>query len=276
MNLTVGLDSDLSDYTQTDYRRFLSAHLQFLTGLCQISIESVNNSVNQLLSSLFVTTEALPETVFNERIDSMIEQSKSIAPTAFAHLFFLTRSVNHGNAVISTYGTNFQYFSTTYYANTQAIIYDNGCSCGLYPNCTSQASFIETNSSKIIPIKGLKIGCTPSESFRLSTLECFYDQSCINLIRQYTNYTSLMNSSNSSIALSATMSRFSINTTVVELINDLFVEEWATSINYSSYYEQCSPLLCTYTYSQKVNALYTITLLLGLQGGLTIVLNIYR
>ncbi|CAF0872322.1 unnamed protein product [Adineta steineri] len=36
---------------------------------------------------------------------------------------------------------------------------------------------------------------------------------------------------------------------------------------------QCSPLLCSYTYSQQFNLLYTITLLLGLQGGLTIVLK---
>ncbi|CAF4154880.1 unnamed protein product, partial [Adineta steineri] len=104
------------------------------------------------------------------------------------------------------------YYGGYSYAITQPIIYDNGCSCALYPNCTSQASFIEMNSSETIPIRA-------------------------------------------------------------ELINDLFVEEWATNINYSSYYEQCSPLLCSYTYSKQINPLYTITLILGLQGGLTIVLK---
>jgi hypothetical protein len=132
---------------------------------------------------------------------------------------------------------------------------------------------METNSSEIIPIKGMKIGCTPSESFRLSTLECFYDQSCIDLIQQYTNYTSSINSTNSPSLLSPTMSRFPINTTIAELINDLFIEQWATTINYSSYYEQCSPLICSYTYNQQFNPMYTITFLLGLQGGLIIVLK---
>ncbi|CAF1176295.1 unnamed protein product [Adineta steineri] len=271
MNLTAGLDLDLSSYTLMDYRRFLSAHLQYLQGLCKISIESTNNSVDQLLSSLLVTTQLLPETVFYERTDLLIKHSKSSAPTTFARLNFLTRSVNHGNAIISSYGTNFEYIGPWYgwysYAITQPKIYDNGCSCALYPNCTSQARFIEMNSSEIIPIRGLKIGCTPSESFLLSNLACFYDQSCINIIQQYTN------STNSSISLAITKSQFSINTTIAELINDLFVEEWATNINYSSYYEQCSPLLCSYTYSKQINLLYTITLILGLQGGLTIVLK---
>ncbi|CAF4016489.1 unnamed protein product, partial [Adineta steineri] len=277
MNLTAGLVPNLTAYVQRDYRRFLSAHLQYLQGLCQISIESTNNSVDQLLSSLLVTTELLPETVFYERTDLLTKQSKSSAPTTFARLLFLTRSVNHGNAIISSYGTNFEYIGPYYggysYAITQPIIYDNGCSCALYPNCTSQASFIEMNSSETIPIRGLKIGCTPSESFLLSNLACFYDQSCINLIQQYTNYTNVISSTNSSISLSITKSQFSINTTIADLINDLFVEEWATNINYSSYYEQCSPLLCSYTYSKQINPLYTITLILGLQGGLTIVLK---
>ncbi|CAF1065488.1 unnamed protein product [Adineta steineri] len=216
MNLTAGLVPNLTAYVQRDYRRFLSAHLQYLQGLCQISIESTNNSVDQLLSSLLVTTELLPETVFYERTDLLTKQSKSSAPTTFARLLFLTRSVNHGNAIISSYGTNFEYIGPYYggysYAITQPIIYDNGCSCALYPNCTSQASFIEMNSSATIPIRA-------------------------------------------------------------ELINDLFVEEWASNINYSSYYEQCSPLLCSYTYNKQINPLYTITLILGLQGGLTIVLK---
>jgi hypothetical protein len=260
-----------------DYRRFLSAHLEFLTGLCQLSILQVNNSIYQFYSSLFVSTRLLSDTAFHERINASIEQIKSNTPKTFARLLFLIQSINHGNGFVSIYGTNFEYIAPWLkhetYVPTQAIIYDNECSCGLYQNCTSQASFIRTNSSESVPIKGLKIGCTPSESFRASTLECFYDLSCVNLIEEYTNYTNNINSTNFPTPLSANMSRFSINTTMAEIINDLFVDNWATTINYSSYFKQCSPLLCSYTYIQKLNSLYTVTLLLGLEGGLTIVLK---
>ncbi|UJR24406.1 hypothetical protein I4U23_005783 [Adineta vaga] len=195
-NVTINLIPDLSLYDLYDYRRFLSAHLQFLSGLCKLSTELIQNSVNQFLS------------------------------------------------------------------------------CGLHSNCTSQASFLITNSSDPIEIKGLKIGCTPSESFLASTLECFYDISCINLIQEYTNYTNKVNVTTIPIPhLSAMINQSSVNLTIAELVNNLFIENWTTTMNYSSYFEQCSPLLCSYTYLQKFNSLYTITLLCGLQGGLTIVLK---
>ncbi|CAF2889456.1 unnamed protein product [Rotaria sp. Silwood2] len=279
INLTSGLVSNLSVYARRDYRRFLSAHLQFLTGLCELSMQSVNNSIDQFLSSLFVTVQLLPETDFHERLDLLIEQSKLNAPTIFDNLLFLIRSVNHGNAVISTYGTNFEYVVPwsevlhDTYASTQAMIYNDECSCGLYMNCLSQASFINQNSSEIIPIKGLRIGCTPSESFHASTLECFYDPSCINLIQDNTNYIKSINFTSSLNPLSIMKSQYSINATIAELIDNLFIEQWIATINYSSYFERCSPLLYSYTCIEQFNLLYTVTVLLGLQGGPTIVLK---
>lgn len=243
--------------------------------MCKHSIQTVEDSIKQFHNSLFITSELLSENDFYLRLNSSTEKKKKSIRKKFTDLFFLIRSINHGNAFVSMYGTNFQYSSTWFsngeyypYIYSEAIIYDNQCSCGLQANCTTEANFFLKNSSKIL-IKGLKIGCTPSESLHVSTLECFYDQSCLNLIQQYTY------SINSTIIipLSITMSQFLINTTVSELIDHLFVEQWIISFNYSSYYKQCLPSLCSYTYTQKFNILYITTLLLGLQGGLTIVLG---
>ncbi|UJR06830.1 hypothetical protein I4U23_011118 [Adineta vaga] len=126
---------------------------------------------------------------------------------------------------------------------------------------------LRLNSNESESIKGFKIGCLPSESLRSSTLECFYNLSCIQLIYKYVNFTK------SSVLLSTNTSRFPINTTIDILIDELFVEDWKTSNDYSFYYRQCLPSLCTYTYSQKLNSFYTLTLLMGIQGGLTIILK---
>ena len=150
-------------------------------------------------------------------------------------------------------------------AVTEPLIYDNNCSCALNAKCTTQANFLDIKSSNIIPVKGLKMGCTPSESFLASTLECFYDQACINLIEGKYNYTFSINTTNST--------RFLPNTTVIDLINELFVDTWLTTLNYSAYYEYCSPIFCSYTYIQQLNSLYTATLVLGFYGGLSIVLK---
>ena len=269
-----GLVQNLTVYEQRDYRRFLSPHLQYLQGLCQLSQQSISHAINELLTSLFVTVQLLPEIEFSNRINISIEQSKSNAPVLFTRLLSVVESTFHGNAFISSYGTNFKYSGpcqdfTTNYAPAKAVIYDNGCSCGMYANCTTQAKFIETSSltNVSVKVKGMKMGCIPSESLLASTLECFYDQSCLDLIQQYTNYSKSLH------PISTNFSRFLQNTTVNELINNLFIEDWSTTISYSAYYEQCSPSICSYSRVENFNIFYLITILLGIQGGLTIVLK---
>ncbi|CAF1134851.1 unnamed protein product [Adineta ricciae] len=273
IGLTNGLVSNLSIYERTDYRRFLSAHLEYLQRLCQISMETANNSINEFLSSLLVTTELLSEKNFNDRLNNLIEQNKLNAPVVFSQLLFFTQSIIHGNAFETIYGTNFEYINIDENGDTfvlgKSIIYDNNnCSCGLSSKCTTQAIFIDKNSSQNISIKGMKMGCIPSESLLASTLECFYDQLCLNFIQNYTNY------QNSSKSLSITnLTHFSQNTTIEKLRQNLFIEQWLTIMNYSLYYQKCSPLLCFYISIEQFNIFYTITIILGLQGGLTIVLK---
>ena len=87
------------------------------------------------------------------------------------------------------------------------------------------------------------------------------------------NYTNNTNSTSVPVPLSPSVSGFPSNSTMVDLVSSLFVQDWVTTINYSSYVEQCSPYMCSYTYTQKANSIYTITLILGLYGGLTIILR---
>ncbi|CAF1065691.1 unnamed protein product [Adineta steineri] len=274
LNITANLISNLSAYNQRDYRLFLSSHLQFLNGLCQLSMQTVNQSIQQSLSSLMITKQLLSEENFNLHINSMINEAKFNAPSTFIRLLSLLRATNHGNAIVSSYGTNYQYKASVYDLHqttlyTQAMIYDDNCSCQLNSTCIINASFIEINSIQSITIKGLKMGCTPSESLLASTLECFYDQSCINLIQTMTEY----NENITPIPLNIANSRFLMNMTVMNLINDLFVEKWSSTLNYSSYFYKCSPMICSYTYIQQLNSFYTLTYFLGLYGGLTIVLK---
>ncbi|CAF1494463.1 unnamed protein product [Adineta steineri] len=273
MGIIDGLAPNFSIYSKNDYRRFLSSHLYYLQGLCQISKDSVDNAIDEFLTSLLVTVELLSKEDFHHRIEILIEQKKSNVPILFSRFLSMIQIFNHGNGFMTTYGTNFQYvflksyydYDTSYYAHTVAMIYDDNCSCGLSSNCTTQAIFIENLTT--ISIVGLKMGCLPSESFHLSTLECFFNESCLNLIHKYTNYR------NDSTPLPTNLTYFSLNSTINELINHAFTEQWLTNINYSLYYDQCFPSICSYTYNDKFNILYLITLFLSLQGGLTLVLT---
>ena len=247
--------------------------MQYLNSLCQLSIRTVNNLISEFLSSSYVTTQLVSQIEFDKKLSELIQQMQSSFSETIMNLLYLIESINHGNALVSTYKTNYEYILSwdvpisSMFLPSQAIIYDNNCSCQLYSNCTSQANFFSTNPLQIIPIKGLKIGCLPTTSLHLSTLECFYDQSCINLIQEY------IHSNDSSISSLIKASRFPLNTTIDELIENMFIEQLKTQIDYSLYYKQCSPSICSYTYIQYIDLLYTITFLLGLQGGLSIVLK---
>ncbi|CAF3965240.1 unnamed protein product, partial [Adineta steineri] len=145
--ITSKLYPDLSVYHDRDYRRFLSSHLQLLSGLCSEATQSVNSSIDQLLSSFFLTDQLVSPTTLASRINSLVNSSQLNAPNSFVSRLSLIRSINYGNAIMSAYGTNFQYIvpwgNPPYPAAiTQALIYDDECSCALNMNCTTQAGFI--------------------------------------------------------------------------------------------------------------------------------------
>ena len=265
--LAISIPSNLSTYATRDYRHFIYPHIFYLKELCHISIESVRNLIEHFLSTSFITNELLFEHDFNQRIDATIAQTKSNAPNSLNSIMSFIRNVNFGNAIISTYGTNFKYVlilsNHSSAPPTEAEIYDNDCSCALRSNCTSQAYRIGNTSSDRIALKGLKIGCTPSESFLSSTLECFYDVLCIDIIKEYLNYSDVLHP----------ISIIADNRTVEELAKNLFIEQWLITKNYSSYYQQCLPLSCSYTYVQESNLIYILSFILGLQGGLILVLK---
>ena len=58
-------------------------------------------------------------------------------------------------------------------------------------------------------------------------------------------------------------------------LNNLLIEAWSTNINYSGYLARCAPKSCTYAKTDRTNFSYTITLLLGVYGGLIIILRLF-
>ncbi len=64
------------------------------------------------------------------------------------------------------------------------------------------------------------------------------------------------------------------NLSLYDHLNDLFIDEWSTKINYSKYFNNCNPSLCTYTTTDKINFSYGITLFISLYGGLIMILRL--
>lgn len=54
------------------------------------------------------------------------------------------------------------------------------------------------------------------------------------------------------------------------LIDEMFIERWQTSHDYSAYFTHCAPSSCRYTYIERNTVISTLTTALGLYDGLTI------
>jgi hypothetical protein len=173
-----------------DYRPHFLAHLQFLSGLCQQAIEHVNDTIRVFTSTSFVTSRLLSESSFDMQLSNLLVQSEVNIPTTFIRALQLVQTINDDNELITVYGSNYQLVvhedrtsvATSLYTQPMTYYKSTNCSCGLQSNCVTEAAF---TWPVYAVVKGLLIGCLPSQSLLASTLECFFDVDCINLIRKH-------------------------------------------------------------------------------------------
>jgi hypothetical protein len=94
------------------------------------------------------------------------------------------------------------------------------------------------------------IGCYPVESILHSSLECLYNETCLNFIVS------------------------SINETVQHMVDRLFINRWYVDQSCDNYYKKCRPSHCVYSYIDNVNVLHIVTTTMGLCRGLLVLLGI--
>jgi len=109
------------------------------------------------------------------------------------------------------------------------------------------------------------------EAILQSTLECFYNKTCITQIQLY--FEDLPPKNITPLDSSLT-TRYFVNSTIQQLLDELMIEQWNISTTYETYYKECQPIQCTYTYERKNTVIYIITALLGLVGGLITALEV--
>ncbi|CAF0789552.1 unnamed protein product [Adineta steineri] len=68
-------------------------------------------------------------------------------------------------------------------------------------------------------------------------------------------------------------SHFEQNTTIQNIVDELFVDEWNISTSYASLYNECNPQECSYNIKRDDHFASISSRILGLYGGLTVVLR---
>ena len=162
---------------------------------------------------------------------------------------------------------------------------NNTCTCLTSNTCVRPQGFycrsVSCQMAANLPnqtIPGLRISCFPINSVLLSTLECFYNASCIQMLLDWRLFEIadiyrplVLNVTPLNPNLS---SRYAPTTTLDVAISRLLIEDWKVTTNVAAHYDQCKPSICTYTYVARLSPLYVVTSVLGLLGGLSVVLRL--
>ena len=267
-----------------------SSRFQLLRALCDLSNRTVSDAIFQFGKTQLITSELLPVDLFSKQINSAIQQFKQTLPNNILRLVQLLRNITNINQFMTIQGSNFGLFysrnqppvlpTITLASSGFESLLQNGSSaaCFCANNSTCQTdSGIQVNGPmntdpltrepRYYPVSHFYTGCNPVESLLPSTLECLYDRGIFMRILHDISNTSdpiIISPLNSSMS-----SRFSVEATIEDLFTNLFVELWSTTLLYSSYFNQCQPIVCSYPIQERKSPLEIVTTIASLIGGLS-------
>ena len=281
--------SDSTYFSILDFRNYGSAQFQALASFCRLSKVNVFQSIGLFNMTSVISSQVQSETVFYSQVEAYIEQFQLTAPNQFATQLDLIREMIMSNNLISGLQTNHVPTYTVdsndeYNVADMMVTYpldsDTSCSCATDIDCHGPSYILNIFGEPTrddyyadyeaiqMTIPGILSGCTSVNSLLLSTLECFYDQTCIDELLSYfpspERFTAMV--------LSET-SHFASNPTIKTLVDQLMVEEWITNISYDKYYDQCAPISCTYSIVERHNVLFILRKLISSLVGYSLFRN---
>lgn len=247
-----------------DPRPTMSAFWQIVAGLCQLSNMSVNYAVAQFhATSLLVPLALSADTV---RTESQVTYNTLMAVTqsTFLRSLLTIEGMIASNQLVSGLQTNF-------YARFGGVdqplrpvfaprMYEN-CSCLSLHGCPRPATDRNMN-----PIPGIILDCLMMDATLESSLECYYNRSCISSLHPSMSLIEALKTSNE------TQSK--ATWTLGELVEISMVEEVAVTIAFDRFYRQCKPTYCSYVYSRSFDIIFAGTTVIGLYGGLALILSV--
>ncbi|CAF1033494.1 unnamed protein product [Adineta steineri] len=235
-----------------DFYNSAVGQFKLLFSFCDLSNQTVSESIFQLGTTDFINNQLLSLDILNNTIEMFINEFKQTISQSFVNSISLIRETISSNMFITAYLSNWGFETVRFTQELKVIrmvpLNYTGCSCSSSSKCVSSS-------------RGMLTGCYPLETIFQTKLDCFYNQSCIDSTNNF-----------KSINISSLeTSRFLSSQTIESVVNELMIEELKFEINYPNYFNACSPSLCIYSYVDETNAIEGILTLIGLYGGLVII-----
>lgn len=260
-----------------------------MSWMCEEVKQRVAIEMDTLLGTHMVGAVAKTRLLFEAETVQKLRQFIKLLPTSIVPIANFVLEIFHFNLLPTAFNTDWllEYGDESNGFLIQSIprVFTNStCNCMISRKCKEPLRVGPPN----LFLPGLVVGCSPIDGLRMSTLECFFSSDCISTILTYLEYYIQINGSLPidfvpPIKLSLDVSplndsidsRFSKNTLISTILDEMFIEGWTTNISYENYFATCSVASCTYEYRGYNSLLYVFTSVLGLYGGLTIGLRFF-
>ncbi len=291
-----------------DFRSVGFAQFQALASFCRLSQASVNQILSLFGSTLFISSHFDSSRMnLQTKVKAAADRFRSSISTTFQNQRGLISATIIGNQLLNALGTSITPIKHNYSEIYKPVVFwshgyrpvknwdKNKCMCmrtqrfpeedcrgpsGIYDEQfdipVDRIDNFQAWHEPTVFIPDFTSSCMPVDSCLLSSLECFYNQSCVNAIFPYQRITD--NVATNFIALksnnASTSSRFSVGTRIKSIVDELMVEDWLIEEVYEKYFQQCAPTSCTYLKKVYPDFLSVLSTLIGLLGGLCFVLSL--
>ncbi|CAF3852763.1 unnamed protein product [Rotaria sp. Silwood1] len=259
-----------------DFRRFSIYTFQTLQILCRLVNKTISANLDDFYSDQYISTSTTPQNLLRIQIDSLFARLIISMENSFLQTFQLIRSTTYQNVLTSAALTDHYHTDVDLlgiplsFIVARSNIWSN-CDCAVKATCIQSAAIYNiTNNRVLYTVSGMYIGCYLIEATLQSTLECLYNKTCLDMITSHVTRSLAIDW----IPLNSSQSQNLANETIQAILDQLMVQKWNWSINYDSYYTECQPYECMYTYESRNDAIYIVTTIIGLVGGLTTALNL--
>ncbi|CAF4268451.1 unnamed protein product, partial [Adineta steineri] len=267
------------------FRTYGSAQFQALAAFCRLSKASIDQSITYFYQSTLLSPQVLSENVFQSQIRESINQFQITASNTFKSQLRLINEMIIHNQLVSALMTNFIYYQKYSYSDgilqqVHSLYYSQSDSsrcdcrtdfCGKIPSLIVDvfgASSSVVSGNIRWSILGMSSGCLPVTSMLVSTLECFYNQTCVNKLISY-----FLTIESFTAMIYNNQSVYNQNSTIESIIDNLMIEDWMINISYDNYYSECAPASCTYINISRHDFVYVLIKLISVLSGLILVLR---
>ena len=273
-----------------DLRTIAASYFSTLSAFCNLSVISINNALLTFNSTKYVTKNVQQIDLFRSEIAQIVNLFEQTTTNSYLQALSMGRRMTSGNALFSglltSYGITFindgssdQVFYPYRMYPDNTTTSNTSCNCKFYPSDCGEPTGIGTLASFTAPVllffvPGLWNGCYTTESLFGSTFECYFNKSCLNTIYQLIGSTSKYPFNATAMIYNSSNTQYNITTKIQQIIEQLMIEQWNEQISFNSYYEQCNPGFCVYTYNKQGDLAYMFTTTIALIGGLTTILKI--